>query len=71
MGDTPFGKLLAGRHGKPLSEDLEFWRAIPESALEWIADEFDLPPAVLSQEEEEEMEFLQGAGLLCAFGMPL
>ena len=30
---------LQGRLGRPLSEDLEFWRAAPEAALQWSAEE--------------------------------
>ena len=40
--------LCEGRLGSPLSEDPEFWRAAPESALDWGVDEFDLPPPVPS-----------------------
>ena len=64
-------ELREGRLGNPLSEDPEFWRAAPESALEWGADEFDLPPPAPSHEEEEETEVLQGAGLLRASGTRL
>ena len=60
----------AGRLGSPLSEEPEFWRAAPESALEWGADEFDLPPPDLSH-EQEEAEVVPGAGLLHASGMRL
>ena len=60
----------AGRLGSPLSEEPEFWRAAPESALEWGADEFDLPPPDLSR-EQEEAEVVPGVGLLHASGMRL
>ena len=35
---------VVGRLGRPLSEDPEFWRATPEAALQWGADEFEFPP---------------------------
>merc|ERR1711924_75446 len=57
-------ELLEGRLGRPLSEDPEFSRAALESALEWGADEFDLPPphpGFTLAHEEEETEVLQGA----------
>ena len=34
---------VEGRLGRPLSEDPEFWRAAPESALQWSAEEFGFP----------------------------
>ena len=34
---------LEGRLGRPLSEDPEFWRAAPEAALQWSAEEFGFP----------------------------
>ena len=34
---------VEGRLGRPLSEDPEFWRAAPEGALQWSAEEFDFP----------------------------
>ena len=36
---------VEGRLGRPLSEDPEFWRAAPEVALQWSAEEFDFPDA--------------------------
>ena len=33
-----------GRLGRPLSEAPEFWRAAPQSAVDWGVEEFDLPP---------------------------
>ena len=35
---------VVGRLGRPLSEAPEFWRAAPQSAIDWGAEEFDLPP---------------------------
>ena len=35
---------VEGRLGRPLSEEPEFWRAAPEAALLWGADEFGFPP---------------------------
>ena len=63
-------ELREGCLGSPLSEDPEFWRAALESALDWGADEFDLPPPA-PLHEEEEMEVLPGAGLLHVSGMRL
>ena len=34
---------LDGHLGRPLSEDPEFWRAAPEAALQWSAEEFGFP----------------------------
>ena len=62
--------LREGPLGSPLSEDPEFWRAAPESALEWAAYEFDEEPPAPSH-EEEETEVLHGAGLLRASGTRL
>ena len=31
------------RSERPLSEDPEFWRAAPEAALQWSAEEFGFP----------------------------
>ena len=35
---------VEGRLGRPLSEAPEFWRAAPQSAVDWGVEEFDLPP---------------------------
>jgi hypothetical protein len=34
---------VQGRLGRPLSEEPEFWRAAPEEALQWGAEEFGFP----------------------------
>ena len=34
---------VEGRLGRPLSEDPEFWRAAPEAALQWSAEDFGFP----------------------------
>ena len=34
---------VEGRLGRPLSETPEFWRAAPEAALQWSAEEFGFP----------------------------
>ena len=34
---------LEGRLGRPWSEGPEFWRAAPEAALQWSAEEFGFP----------------------------
>ena len=63
-------ELQEGRLSGPLSENSDFWKDTPESALEWGADELDLPPPVPSL-KEEETEVLQGADLLRASGTRL
>ena len=65
-------ELVEGLLGRPLSEEPEFWRAAPEPALEWGADEFDLPPPVPIQGDvEEEEEFRGASGHLRAAGLRL
>ena len=34
---------IEGRLGRPLSEAPEFWRAAPEAALQWSAEDFGFP----------------------------
>ena len=63
-----FGEEVAGRLGNPLSEVPEFWRAAPEAAVDWGADEFDLPPPPPLGDVEAE---LRGTGLLRASGVHL
>lgn len=41
------------RLGRPLSETPEFWRAAPEAALQWGAEEFGFPPPRRLGEEWE------------------
>ena len=36
---------VQGRWGRPLSEVPEFWRAAPEAAVLWGAEEFGYPPS--------------------------
>merc|ERR1712093_193225 len=38
------GAEETGRLGNPLSEAPEFWRAAPDAAVDWGAEELDLPP---------------------------
>ena len=65
-------ELVEGLLGRPLSEEPEFWRAAPEPALEWGADEFDLPPPVPIQGDvAEEEEFRGASGHLRAAGLRL
>ena len=45
---------VTGRLGNPLSETPEFWRAAPEAAVDWSAEELDLPPPPRLGEAEEE-----------------
>ena len=62
---------VTGRLGNPLSERPEFWRAAPEAAVDWSAEELDLPPtprlgkAELGKAEED----LVSIGLLRASGL--
>ncbi len=58
--------------GRPLSEDPEFWRAAPEAALYWGAEEFGFP----DQRRGDEVGGTDGidysaAGHLRAAGMRL
>ena len=59
---------VTGRLGNPLSETPEFWRAAPEAAVDWSAEELDLPlPPRLGGAEED----LVSTGLLRASGLRL
>ena len=49
---------VEGRLGRPLLETPEFWRAAPEAALEWGAEEFDFPPPRPGAEAEEEPDLV-------------
>ena len=51
------GHEVEGRLGRPLSEDPEFWRAAPETALQWSAEEFDFP----DQRREDDFTAMDGA----------
>ena len=45
---------VTGRLGNPRSEMPEFWRAAPEAAVDWSAEELDLPvPPRLGEAEED------------------
>ena len=66
-----FAAQIDGLLGSPLSEDPEFWRAAPESALEWGAEEFDLPPPLRRPGAGPEEEFHGGSGFLRASGLRL
>ena len=59
---------VTGRLGNPLSETPEFWRAAPEAAVDWSAEELDLPPPPRLGEAEED---LVSTGLLRASGLRL
>ena len=37
---------VTGLLGRPLSETPEFWRAAPDAAVQWGAEEFGFPPKV-------------------------
>ncbi len=39
---------VEGRLGRPLSEAPEFWRAAPEAALQWSAEDFGFPDPLWS-----------------------
>ena len=56
------------RLGNPLSETPAFWRAAPEAAVDWSAEELDLPPPPRLGEAEED---LVSTGLLRASGLRL
>ena len=59
---------VTGWLGNPLSETPEFWRAAPEAAVDWSAEELDLPPSPRLGEAEED---LVSTGLLRASGLRL
>ena len=59
---------VTGRLGNPLSETPEFWRAAPQAAADWSAEELDLPPPPRLGEAEED---LVSTGLLRASGLRL
>ena len=73
------GAQVAGRLGRPLSKVPEFWRAAPEVAQHWAAEEFDFPPdrldpqgALVSSPGEAEPELgFSGVGHLRAAGLRL
>ena len=60
---------VEGLLGRPLSEAPEFWRAAPEAALAWGADEFDFPPPQRTGNNEEQAP--EAIGLVRASGMRL
>ena len=60
-----------GRLGRPLSEVPEFWRAAPEAAVEWAAEDLDIPPPRRGDLDTVEAEGLVGAGHLRAAGLRL
>ena len=65
---------LEGRLGRPLSESPEFWRAAPEAALQWSAEEFGFAEQQGRREGGEEGEpdmSHAAAGHLRAAGMRL
>ncbi len=51
--------------GRPLSETPEFWRAAPDAAVQWGAEEFGFPPEVA--ERVDDMH--SGAAPLMAAGI--
>jgi len=62
-----------GRLGRPLSEVPEFWRAAPEVALRWSAEEFEFPPSSRADPSvgAEDGGDETGAGHLRAAGIRL
>ena len=56
------GRLL----GRPLSGELEFWRAAPDTALYWGAEEFDFRLLTAPVEEGEAYDDPAVTGLLWA-----
>ena len=65
---TTLGEEEAGRLGNPLSEVPEFWRAAPDAAVDWGAEELDLPPPPRPGDVADE---LVSTGLLRASGLRL
>ena len=59
------GERVTGLLGRPLSEIPEFWRAAPDAAVQWGAEEFGLPPEVA--ERVDDMH--SGAAPLMAAGI--
>ena len=64
-GAPGLAEQVVGRLGRPLSEEPEFWRAAPQSALDWGAAEFDSPP---SQGPGSELGGAGGFELRSAYG---
>ena len=62
------GDEVAGRLGNPLSEVPGFWRAAPDAAVDWGADELDLPTPPRPGDGADE---LVSTGLLRASGVRL
>ena len=62
---------VLGRLGRPLSEAPEFWRAAPEEALDWGAEEFDYPRVRDSPSHEAEELGWPAEGHLHAAGLRL
>ena len=60
-----------GRLGRPLSEVPEFWRAAPVEAVEWCAEDLDLPPPRNEDSNTAEPDDAAGAGHLRAAGLRL
>ena len=40
---------VTGQLGRPLAEIPEFWRAAPDAAVQWGAEEFRFPPEAVEQ----------------------
>ena len=59
------GPPKTGLLGQPLSETPEFWRAAPDAAVQWGAEEFWFPPEVA--ERVDDMH--SGAAPLMAVGI--
>ena len=65
---------VEGRLGRPMSEEPEFWRAAPETALQWSAEEFGFPDqrrGGASHEHDRADIGNSAAGHLHAAGMRL
>ena len=56
---------VEGRLGRPLSEAPEFWRAAPEAALQWSAEDFGFPDQHWSGDPSGNLEVahLHAAGM--------
>ena len=43
---------VTGQLSRPLSETPEFWRAAPDAAVQWGAEEFGFPPEVAERVDD-------------------
>ena len=57
---------VTGLLGRPLSETPEFWRAAPDAAVQWGAEEFGFPPEVAEPVDDMHSG---AAPLMVSFGL--